>query len=99
MRGIDSVPSRIDHYIDLYLQLLVRQTPSCLKNTRDTIRILEGLDIWENYIMAIADVASLYTCIPHELEIEVVRHFLNREASLTKSQSSYVIELLVCHQT
>lgn len=48
--GKDSVTSHIGRYIDFYLQPLVRRTPSYLKDTGETIRLLEGLDIPGDYI-------------------------------------------------
>lgn len=92
--GIDSITSRIGQYIDFYLQLLVKQTPSYLKDTTDTIKLLESVNIQGDYLLATTDVASLYTCIPHNLGIEAVTHFLDRDPSLTGRQSRYIIELL-----
>lgn len=92
--GINSITSRIGKYIDFYLQPIVSKTPSFLKDTSSTIKRLEEIQLQKGFIMATADVASLYTCIPHERGIEAVRHFLYREESLAPFQCDYLIELL-----
>lgn len=43
--GIDSVTSRIERYIDFYLQPLVRTMSSYLKGTKDTIQLLDNIEI------------------------------------------------------
>lgn len=49
--GIDSVTARIGKYVDFHLQPLVRQVPSYLKDTGDTIRILESVDYQDGMIL------------------------------------------------
>lgn len=73
--GIVSTTSRIGRYIDFFLQPLVKLTPSYLKDTTSTIKLLESVDIQGDYLLATADVALLYTCIPQHLGIEAVTHF------------------------
>lgn len=76
--GIDSVTSHIGRYIDFHLQPLVKSIPSYLKDTGDTIRLLEGLDNRDDYLLVMADVAALYTCIPHKLGLAAVEYYLSR---------------------
>lgn len=64
--------SRMSRYIDHFLQPLIQKNPSYLKDMRDTIRLLEAVNVSGDYITATADVASLYTCIPHHKGVEAV---------------------------
>lgn len=89
--GIDFFTSRIGSYIDHYLKSLVRRVPSYLGDTGAIIRRLEGIDIGGDYIMDTADVASLYTCIPHERGIEPVQYFLEKEPSLAPFQCDFIM--------
>lgn len=41
--GIDSITARIGKYIDYHLQPVVKKTPSYLKDTKDTIRLLDHI--------------------------------------------------------
>lgn len=68
--SLDSVTSHIGKYIDGFLQPLVSKTPSFLKDSSQ-----------ENYIMATADVASLYTIISHHNVFEAVEMFLKRDSN------------------
>lgn len=86
--------SHIGWYIDFFIQPLVRKTSPYLKNTRDTIKLLEAVNVAGDYIMATADVASLYTCISPHKGIEAVWWFLGRDPTLTLVQAELIIELL-----
>lgn len=75
--------SRIGKYIDGFLQPLVSQTPSFLKDSTDVIDKLGELEWKERYILATADLASLYTIISHGGGFDAVDSFLRRhEGSL-----------------
>lgn len=73
--GIDSVTSPIGHYIDFHLQPLVKLFPSYLKDTQVTIRLLEKVKYQDDLILVTADVAALYTCIPHDLGFSAVEYY------------------------
>lgn len=92
--GIDSITSQIGRYIDYYLQPLVKLTPSYLKDTTSTIQLLEGIDIKGDYLLATVDVALLYTCIPQQLGVQAVTHFLDQDHSITDVQKAFIVELL-----
>ena len=93
--GIDSVTSRIGKYIDHYLQPLVKLVPSYLKDTGDTIRLLEKIRHQGDILLVTADVAALYTCIPHHLGLAAVETFLTRNSLLPILQRNFIMELLV----
>lgn len=92
--GIDSITSRVGKYIDFFLQPPVRNMPTYLKDTKDVMKLLSNVSFQGDTIMATADVASLYTCIPHQRVIEAVHEYLKRDASLATLQVDFIIELL-----
>lgn len=47
----------------------VKRIPLYLKYTSGTIKLLEKINIQSDYLLAKADVALLYTCIPHSFGI------------------------------
>lgn len=92
--GLDSITSRIGKYIDGFLQPLVSGTPSYIKDSAQVVRTFENLEWKEGYIMATADVASLYTIISHLDGLEAVEQFLNRDAELIPAQRDFILDLL-----
>lgn len=76
--GIDSVTSPIGKYVDFFLQPMVQETPAFLKDTVQCIRELTQLEIDGDILIVTADVASLYTIIPHEMGYETVSTFLDQ---------------------
>lgn len=92
--GIDSVTSRIGRYIDFFLQPLVKQVPSYWKDTKDTIQLLSNIEFPEGCLLGTANVASLYTCISHQLGFEAVQYYLLQDALLPPSQKLFIMELL-----
>lgn len=60
MNGIDSLTSRMGQYIDHYLQ------PAYLRDTKQMLQMIEDIPREEGpWILATADVSSLYTIIFH----------------------------------
>ena len=92
--GIDSITSRIGKYIDEFLQPLVTQTPSYLRDTTQVLNLLSETVWREGYIMATADVNSLYTIISHEQGLEAVRFYLQGDSSLGILQKDFIINLI-----
>lgn len=70
--GIDSVTARIGKYIDKFLQPLVTATPSYLRDTTQVLNFLEQCGWREGFILATADVNSLYTIIYHTHGLEAM---------------------------
>lgn len=91
---IDSITSRVGKYIDFYLQPLVMDTPSFIKDTKHVINILNDIDWQSTYLLVMTDVGSLYTSIPHHLGYEAVQHFLRQDPTTTTTQGNFVLELL-----
>lgn len=92
--GIESVTARIGKYVDNFLQPLVGLTPSYLKDTTQVINLLEGLEWRDGYILATADVASLYTIISHQQGFEAVNYYLDLDPTLPELQKQFIMALL-----
>lgn len=87
--GLDSVTSGIGKYIDGFLQPLVSQTPSFLRDSAQAIQLLSGMEWKDSYIMATVDVAFLYTIISHQDGFEAVDMFLKRDNKLLSTQRDF----------
>ena len=66
----------ISQYVDYWLQPLMKNLPSYLKNTMELINKLKNFQIEPNTILVTIDVKSLYTCIPHKDGINACREAL-----------------------
>lgn len=91
---IDSIKSRVGKYIDHFLQPLVQQIPSYLKDTRQVMNLLSQLKPNNHTWMVTADVTSLYTIIPHNLGIAAVRYYLNIFSKIPEQQQAFIMDLL-----
>lgn len=90
--GIDSLTSRLSHYVDLYLQKYVIKLPSYLKDTSSVILAVKDIEWSSEYLWATLDVASLYLNIPHDSGIAAVRHFLSTDEAMPESQKYFILE-------
>lgn len=86
--------SQIGRYIDFYLQPLVKQMCSYLKDTKDTIQLLAGVHLPEACILVTADVESLYTRISHKLGFEAVQYYLSKDLNIPHNQKKFIMQLL-----
>ncbi|XP_053550225.1 uncharacterized protein LOC128641725 [Bombina bombina] len=64
--GIGSITDGLLKYVDSYLQPIVKSTKAYLKDTTEVITKFEGITWDQDMIWLTCDVASLYTCIPHD---------------------------------
>lgn len=74
--GSDSTTQPIAQWLDFYLQPLVKQLPSYLRDTGDFLDKLREYSPESNIMLVTMDISSLYTNIPNEAGCEAVRHFL-----------------------
>ena len=69
----------ISDVIDKILQPLVSTLPTYIKDTNDTLRLLESFslpnDCLERHIFTL-DIVSLYTSIPHSDGLQALKHYL-----------------------
>lgn len=62
--GIDSYISRVSVMVNYYIQPIVHNLPSFLKDTMELLKLLENLIIPEGTILCSVDVKALYSNIP-----------------------------------
>ena len=61
----NSITENISQFIDIWLQPLMKKLPSFLRDTTDSINLIENTKLPNDCILASIDVSSLYTNIPH----------------------------------
>ena len=71
-----SATENISQYVDYWLQPLMKNLPSYLKNTTELINDFKNLQLEPETILVTVDVKSLYTCIPHTDGIDACREAL-----------------------
>ena len=64
--SVNNVTENISSFVDFWLQPLVKQLPSFIKDTQDFVTLVTTTKIPQHSILASIDVSSLYTNIPHE---------------------------------
>ena len=78
----DSPTDQLSNYVTHFIQPLVEILPSYIRDRKHFLQLLESLlPLPENAILVTADVASLYTNIPHKEGTEFVLHYMKLHAS------------------
>ena len=80
------VQQKIFQFLDHWLQPIMRNLPSYLKDTSQLINELRWLSIEPNTILVTIDVKSLYTCIPHPERIQACTEALQKAKESNPSQ-------------
>lgn len=78
-----SLLENISKYVDSLLQAHVKNIKTYLKDTRDFVSKIEGMQIPPNLVLASLDIVSLYSSIPHEDIRMVVQQYLEHDTDLT----------------
>lgn len=96
INGIQSITLRLGEYVDKFIQPLVPQTRAYLRDTKHLIQILDTvvMNTEQKYLIATADVASLYTVINHEEAIGATKWALNIFGRLISKQKRFVLRCL-----
>ena len=63
--SINSITENISQFVDIWLQPIMRNLPSFIKDTTEFINLIENTPFPMDCILASIDVSSLYTNIPH----------------------------------
>ena len=86
----------ISAYVDLYLNPLVKDQKSYIKDTNDFINKIESIpNVEQEHILGTLDVTSLYTNIPNKEGLDSVRSVLNKNRnSLDKPKNEDIVNLL-----
>ena len=87
---------KISAFVDHFLNPLVKESKSYIKDTTDFINKIERIDIkGKSVILGTLDVTSLYTNIPNEEGINCIKEILKTERNtLEKPSNNSLIELL-----
>lgn len=91
--GVDSLFARIGEYLDSFFQPLAQSCPAYLKDSRDLIQLLQGIEVSEEHLLVSIDVNSLYTNIQQKHAIEVVVWALNN-TNMEHKQKDFLVHAL-----
>lgn len=96
INGIQSINARLGEYVDKFLQPLVPNTKAYLRDTKHLLQILKSLTLDPNgrYLLATADVASLYTIIEHSDAIEASKWAMDSFSHLISKQKRFLLRSL-----
>jgi hypothetical protein len=75
----------LSQYLDTILQPIVQSLPSYIKDTTDTLHLVEGLNAdstFKPHLLFTMDVCSLYTSIPHADGLKALSFFLDQRSIL-----------------
>lgn len=77
MSGINSLLEPLSRYCDFFLNPLVQQTPSYIKDTKHLLQVINNTEFNpETQLLVGLDIESLYTSIPQDATIQVLRQVL-----------------------
>ena len=79
--------------LDQILQPFVLKTRSYIRDRRDFLSKVQGLELASNDWMFSIDVTSLYTSIPHNNGIKCIKKVLSQCVNSTSKNSSLIILL------
>lgn len=96
INGIHSINARLGEYVDNFLQPLVPSTPAYLRDTKHLIQELNNIEIRpdQKYLLATADVSSLYTSIGHQEAIQASRWAMDRYSNIISKQKRFILRCL-----
>lgn len=90
---MESLSSSPLEFSDYFLQPLVKERPSYIRDLGHVIKLMKN-DKWESsYLWVSLDVASLYTSTPHKIDLEALKHSLSLDVYLQPLQMSFLIDL------
>ena len=95
--SIGSVTYPLAKYLTGIIGPLVGKTPHHIKNVKDFVTKAKAVNVGPDETIVSYDVKSLFTCIPPDGAVEVVREYLEADTSLhtrTQLSASQVCDLL-----
>ena len=93
INSINCHASEISRFVDHHLQPLVREIPSCIKDTNDFINKVSNFPVPPNSLLVTMDVQSLYTSIPSNEGIASVKKKYDRY--LKKTTPTKIIRIFL----
>ena len=77
--GCDGPTDRLSSYVTHFIQPLAKNLPSHMKESKHFLNFIANLPpLPTNAVLVTADVASLYTNIPHDDVISAIIHFIEK---------------------
>ncbi|XP_054272548.1 uncharacterized protein LOC128992830 [Macrosteles quadrilineatus] len=94
--GCGSLTERISSYVDAYLQPLVQNLASYIKDSNDFLQKLNNVrqPLPANTLMATIDVTSLYTNIPHVHGLTATENYLQNRPKGSLPTTSFITQLI-----
>ena len=87
----DCPTERISQFVDNFIQPLIPQLSSYVRDSGQFFWILENINLLKDTILCTLDVTSLYTNIPNNEGIEAVRLLLSRNRSHMDNPTNHSI--------
>lgn len=91
--GVDSLFARIREYLDRFFHPSAQKCPVYLKDSKDLMESLQGIEVDEEHILANIDVSSLYTNIQQQHALKAVEWAL-ASTNIKKKQKDFLIQSL-----
>ncbi|XP_053571737.1 LOW QUALITY PROTEIN: polycystic kidney disease protein 1-like 1 [Bombina bombina] len=92
--GKGSLTEKISQYVDFCLRPNILNLPSYIKDTLDVLKKLNDISVSANTLLVAIDVESLYSSIPHDKGVEVIKYFLIQRGSEYDKHTNFILELL-----
>lgn len=90
--AMESVTTGFSQYIDLYLQPIVKQLPSYIRDGSHLLELLASYKWEPSYLWLSLDVTSLYTSIPHSFGLLALEFFLAQDPFINPRQAAFILE-------
>uniref|UniRef100_A0A803K2I9 Reverse transcriptase domain-containing protein n=1 Tax=Xenopus tropicalis TaxID=8364 RepID=A0A803K2I9_XENTR len=90
--GIASLNEKLSEYIDLYLQPLVKRLTSYVMDTKHVLQLLNHLEWSDTFSWGTIDVASLYSCIPHEKGMLAISYHLDMYSTYDEGTKHFILD-------
>ena len=88
---MDSVTTGFSLYIDHFLQPIVFQLESYVRDSTHLLELLSPYQREPTYTWLSLDVCSLYTSIPHSFGLMALEQFLSNEPLINPRQASFIL--------
>ncbi|KAJ1199407.1 hypothetical protein NDU88_003243 [Pleurodeles waltl] len=92
--AIGSILEPLSQFCDVFLQPLVKQIPTYLKDTTDALSLLDSMPFDKNAELLITlDVESLYTIIPQEATLGDIYELLEADRRDSRTPPEFILDL------
>ena len=95
--SVDSVTYNAAKHIAYIIGPLIGKSKHHIVNSQDFVNKIRDIKLQENETITSYDVSALFTCVPPDEAVQVVRNFLEKDTTLnerTKLNPTQVCELL-----